>query len=257
MTRAPLFYVGLHQPSDAGRFDRACVSINRLRGRRKPLGCSDVLVDSGAFTELALHGRYRVGVEEYASELRRLHEAGIVRISAAVAQDFMCEPFMLAKTGLTVEEHQQLTIERYDALLACGLPFPTMPVLQGYAPGDYVRHLEAYGDRLAPGMWIGVGSVCKRNGSPEKVVEVLDAIHRARPDFRLHGFGVKLTSLEHPGVRELLFSADSMAWSFSARKQGRDANSWREAKAFADRVASKARRAFEAWQPSLPLMRAA
>jgi hypothetical protein len=27
-----------------------------------------------------------------------------------------------------------------------------------------------------------------------------------------------------------------MAWSYSARKQGRDANDWREAKRWADRV---------------------
>lgn len=30
------FFVGLHQPADAHRFSRACVSINRLRGRKKP-----------------------------------------------------------------------------------------------------------------------------------------------------------------------------------------------------------------------------
>ncbi len=29
------FYVGLHQPSDAQHFDLACISINRLRGRKK------------------------------------------------------------------------------------------------------------------------------------------------------------------------------------------------------------------------------
>ena len=39
-----------------------------------------------------------------------------------------------------------------------------------------------------------------------------------------------------PGVRGLLWSADSMAWSYSARKQGRDPNDWREAKAFEAKV---------------------
>lgn len=250
--KAPLFYPGLHQPSDAGRFERCCLSIRRLWGRKKPIRCRDVLIDSAAFTELHLHGRYRAGVEEYARELRRLHDEGVVRIAAAVAQDFMCEPFMLAKTGLTVAEHQRLTIERYDALLACGLPFPIMPVLQGYAPADYVKHLGDYGDRLGPGMWVGVGSVCKRNGSPEQVLAVLAAIKARRPDLRLHGFGVKLTSLEHPGVREFLFSADSMAWSFSARKQGRNGNCWTEARAFVEKIKATAGRAFEPWQ--MPLL---
>ncbi len=44
------FYVGLHQPADAKHFGLACISINRLRGRKKPVPCGDVLVDSGAFT---------------------------------------------------------------------------------------------------------------------------------------------------------------------------------------------------------------
>ena len=53
---------------------------------------------------------------------------------------------------------------------------------------------------------------------------------------RLHGFGAKLTALQSQEVRGLLHSADSMAWSFAARKAGRDANSWREAAAVAARI---------------------
>jgi hypothetical protein len=249
-----VFYPGLHQPSDAHRFERACISINRLRGRAKPIE-TPTLVDSGAFTELKNHGRYRHSVAEYAAQLRSLHNA--VNIVAAVAQDYMCEPFMLAKSGLTVEDHQRLTIERYDDLVAENLPFPIMPVLQGYAPADYVRHVAMYGDRLTPGMWVGVGSVCKRNGDPGAIVEVLSAIHRVRPDLRLHGFGVKQTALEHPGVRELLSTADSMAWSYAARKQGRDGNSWIEAKRFTDRIATVTGKVKEAWQMPLPLWRIA
>lgn len=253
----PIFFVGLHQPGDAHRFDRACVSIKRLWGRKKPLDCPEVIIDSGAFTELAMHGRYRNEVDEYAAELSRLHASGIVRIAAAVAQDYMCEPFMLAKTGLTIAGHQRLTIERYDALVLLTPGIPIMPVLQGYAPCDYVEHLRAYGDRLRPGMWVGVGSVCKRNGEPERIVEVLAAIHAERPDLLLHGFGIKQTALLHPGVREFLFSADSMAWSFAARKQGRDGNSWLEAESFVRRVQEAARKAFEPWQIPLPIERLA
>lgn len=237
------FYVGLHQPSDAHRFSLACISINRLRGRKKPLEGVKVLVDSGAFTELNLHGKYRHSVDEYATELHRLYTAGVVNIEAAVAQDYMCEAFMLAKTGLTVERHQQLTIERYDALVEAlerlfggAVPFPVVPVLQGYNPADYERHVVAYGDRLKPDMWVGVGSVCKRNGTPEAIATVLRTIKAVRPDLRLHGFGVKKTSLLNASVRSLLETADSMAWSFAARKQGRDPNSWVEAKNFSDHI---------------------
>lgn len=234
MTR---FICGLHQPADCKKhpeLGRAFLSINRLRGRKWPLAGRHV-VDSAAFTELATYGKYRHGVEDYAAELRRLAD-GIVDIEIAVAQDFMCEPFMLAKTGLTVADHQRLTIERYDALLAQALPMPIMPVLQGYDPAEYVAHLRAYGDRLGHGQWVGVGSVCKRNSKPQAIVAVLSAIKAERPDLRLHGFGIKLTSLRSADVRDLLHSADSLAWSHSARKQGRSANDWREAVAFIERV---------------------
>lgn len=255
MTTSVKFYPGLHQPADAQHFDLACISINRLRGRKKPVQCGDVLVDSGAFTELFIHGHYRHGVEQYAAELFRLYSAGVVQIAAAVAQDYMCEPFILAKTGLTIEEHQRLTIQRYDDLVAelerlfgGEIPFHVMPVLQGFAPQDYVNHIRMYGDRLKPGMWVGVGSVCKRQGDPRSIIAVLQAIASERPDLELHGFGVKKTALMHPGVRELLATADSMAWSFAARKQGRNANDWREAKAFAEMIEAAANQNFEPWQ---------
>lgn len=255
MTGAVHFYPGLHQPADARHFDSACISINRLRGRKKQVPCGDVMVDSGAFTEISSHGCYRHSVEEYAVELHRLFTAGVVKIAAAVAQDYMCEPFILAKTGLTIEEHQRLTIERYDALVA-GLdrlfggkcPFHIMPVLQGFAPQDYLNHIRMYGDRLTPGMWVGVGSVCKRQGDPRSIIAVLQAIASERPDLLLHGFGVKITSLLHAGVRALLATADSMAWSFAARKQGRDSNDWREADRLVQRVREAANQNSQPWQ---------
>jgi hypothetical protein len=114
-----------------------------------------------------------------------------------------------------------------------------------------VRHLRAYSDRLKFGMWVGVGSVCKRNGAPEQIAAVLHAIKSVRPDLRLHGFGVKQTALTHPGVREYLYSADSMAWSFAARKQGRSANDWREAQAFSGRIANVLQAEFQPWQMPL------
>jgi hypothetical protein len=200
------FYVGLHQPSDAWRFILACISINRLRKRKKPITCADVLVDSGAFTELFLYGQYRHGVEAYAvvAELERLFNGPV--------------------------------------------PFHVMPVLQGFAPQDYVNHIRMYGDRLKPGMWVGVGSVCKRQGDPRAIVSVLQAISMERPDLLLHGFGVKKTALMHAGVRELLATADSMAWSYHARKNGRSANDWREAEAFAAAVNESASSAPQPWQ---------
>lgn len=193
------------------------------------------IMDSGAFSTILLHGGYPDPVSEYAAEIRRWASNG--ELLAAVAQDYMCEPMMLAKTGLTIADHQRLTIERYDQLRAEDVAgVYIMPVLQGYEPADYVSHLRAYGDRLELGAWVGVGSVCKRNTDPRAVEAVLVAIKRERPDLRLHGFGLKTTALADPVIRALLYSADSMAWSFAARKQGRNGNDWREAAAFVERI---------------------
>lgn len=228
------FYVGCHHPSDAHHFERAFISINTIRNRRSPFAAQHWVLDSGAFTELNTHGYYRHTVAEYAHDAARWIGNG--HLDAIVAQDYMCEPFILDRTGLTIADHHRLTIERYDELAAEQLPAYILPVLQGFAPGDYLNHLDLYGNRLEHGAWVGVGSVCKRQGRPESVLAVLRGIHQARPDLRLHGFGVKLTSLRHPAVRRILWSADSMAWSFAARKAGRNANDWREAEAFRQRI---------------------
>lgn len=230
-----LFYIGLHQPSDAAYFPRCMISVNRLRRRRGPFCVGEWIMDSGAFTELKLHGRYREVPEEYAKRVRRWWSNG--RLAAAVSQDYMCEPFILDKTGLSVETHQRLTIDRYDALHALCYPMVyIMPVLQGFEPAEYVRHLVDYGPRLADGAWVGVGSVCKRNERPEEVLAVMGAIKAKRPDLKLHGFGLKLTALKDERIRLLLHSADSMAWSFSARKQGRSGNRRSEARRFLAKI---------------------
>lgn len=229
------FFVGLHQPSDAQHLDHAFISVNRLKKRKSPFAVGDWIMDSGAFTTILTHHGYPEDVSVYAAQIKRWSKNG--NLLAAVAQDYMCEAHMLKLTGKTILEHQQMTINRYDALKLCDVGgIYILPVLQGYSPADYVRHIEMYGDRLKQGAWVGVGSVCKRNGDPRAIESVLMAIKATRPDLRLHGFGLKSTALSSWIVRALLWTADSMAWSFAARKQGRNANDWREAKAFADRI---------------------
>ncbi len=222
------FFVGLHQPSDAAHVDAAFVSVNRLRTRKSDFKVGDWIMDSGAFSTILTHGGYPEPPCVYAAHIRRWSLCG--NLLAAVAQDYMCEAHMLKITGMTIADHQRLTVERYDELLRCDTAgVYIMPVLQGYAPADYVDHIRQYGDRLAHGAWVGVGSVCKRNGDAAAIEAVLLAIKGERPDLRLHGFGVRAPALGSRLVRELLHTADSMAWSFAARKQGRNANDFREA----------------------------
>lgn len=235
------FYVGLHQPSDARRFQRCCIHVGRLQRRQKPLECEELLMDSQAFRVLELHGDHRLSVAKYATAAERI--ATLCERIVVVCQDYPCEQYMFDKryehTGIrfTVADHQRLTIGRYDELRGrLDRAIEVLPVLQGYHPRDYVDHLRQYGKRLRFGAWVGVGSVCKRNSDPAAIRAVLIAIKAARPDLRLHGFGVKVTALASPTVRQLLYSADSLAWSSAARWEGRNANDWREAAGFAERV---------------------
>jgi hypothetical protein len=227
------FYLGTHILSHTKSLERSFVSVNRLQNRKSDFDVSDWIMDSGAFTEISTYGHYRFPVSYYAEQINRWSKCG--NLEMAVTQDYMCEPFILEKTGLTVTEHQRLTIERYDQLIKL-TTVPIMPVLQGYQPQEYVNHIKQYGSRLTYGMRVGVGSICKRNSKPEAIIAVLETIKNERPDLRLHGFGLKLTALQNIYICSMLYSADSMAWSFSARKQGRDRNGLTEALNFNSRI---------------------
>lgn len=267
------FFVGLHHPHVAGNFDSAFISVNAIRNRKSAFPANEWIMDSGAFTTIFKHGGYPQPVSEYAAQIRRWKDNG--KLLAAVSQDYMCEKDMLTRVAMCdgslkaptlndlgldedqyemevkaflpgpewlaerIKLHQRLTIERYDALIAEDTGVYIMPVLQGYSPAEYRSHIRQYGDRLKPGMWVGVGSVCKRNSNIMAIWMVLDAIKSDRPDLLLHGFGLKKTSLQETIIRDLLHTADSMAWSFAARKEGRNANDWREAKAFIQDIADR------------------
>lgn len=244
------FFVGVHHPKDGWplslRGHPVCISANALRsraGRVAFVGQGDGwMLDSGAFTQVALSGDFAESPDDYAALVRRYGDWPGSGLEAAVSQDWMCEPAMLDRTGLSVRAHQRLTLERYDAIRAAGVGrVRLMPVLQGWTPDDYRRHLDDFGERLGHGAWVGVGSVCKRQGDPRAIGVILERILRARPDLRLHGFGVKLTALRSAAVRSMLHSADSMAWSYAARRQGGDQNDWMEAFRFAERISGRAR----------------
>jgi hypothetical protein len=229
-----LFFVGLHDPHLAARFTRCMISIARLRRRVSGFAVGDWMLDSGAFSEILQHGRFRDPPEIYAAQIRRWSANG--RMLAAVSQDWMCEPAALQKTGLSIAEHQALTIRRFDAIRRLTPGIPILPVLQGWKPADYARHATAYGERLQPGQWTGVGSVCKRNADPVAIAAIQRAILAVRPDLNLHMFGLKITAFGSRDVRRMTYSSDSMAWSLHARLHGRDGNDPDEATRYVDRV---------------------
>src|SRR5947208_244971 len=62
----------------------------------------------------------------------------------AAPQDWMCEPFMTARTGLPVAEHLHRTVENYLTLRRLAPDLPIIPVVQGWRLPDYLACLELY-----------------------------------------------------------------------------------------------------------------
>lgn len=163
-----------------------------------------------------MFGEWRTTAREYARSALRYHSE-IGSLQGAAIQDYMCEPFILRQTKLTVQEHQKRTIESYKELQSLAPEVPWFPVLQGFTRDDYQRHVDAYINAkidLSILGRVGVGSVCRRQHSQE-IATILADLHRQ--GLKLHGFGVKLKGLALS--KEYLVSADSMAWSFAARRE--------------------------------------
>lgn len=191
------------------------VSHRQARERRTPLrAAADWALDSGGYTELSKYGEWRTSVSEYIDAVGRYAEWG--RLKWVAPQDWMTEPWVLAMTGKTVQEHHDRSTASYLDLLAAGLP--VIPVLQGPDLPDYLRHVALYesaGVDLRAAPVVGVGSVCRRQGTKE-AEEIFREL--ARLGLRLHGFGVKVNGLAR--YADALASADSMAWSVGARHDG-------------------------------------
>lgn len=210
------FYTGTNSPNWLTMFPhKLFVSHTRLsRYKRVPKANVAWSLDSGAFTEISTNGYFKTTAEDYAlAATRYASECG--NLEWASIQDWMCEEFILEKTGLSIPEHQRRTVESYHTLRRLAPTVRWTPVLQGFTLDDYLRCWEVYeasGVCLACQPIVGVGSVCRRQDtkSVEAIIGRLSA-----EGLRLHGFGVKTTGLMRYG--HLLTSADSMAWSLDAR----------------------------------------
>jgi hypothetical protein len=216
MTR---FYVGTHHPHWLWTVDfPVFVSHRRLCGRSlallRPARVAWAL-DSGGFTELSMYGGWRTTPEDYAEAVRGYLDR-IGRPDFVAPQDWMCEPVMLARTGLSVREHQHRTVANFLRLRELAPEVPFAPVVQGWRLPDYEDCLTLYqraGVDLAAAPVVGLGSVCRRQSTTE-IATLVTAL--SGYGLRLHGFGVKTGGLARYGP--LLASADSMAWSFRARR---------------------------------------
>lgn len=245
------FYLGIHRPQ--WLFDRAMRSVPLFLSYRQMAALQDRralapaatswCLDSGGFMELSKHGRWTVDARRYATAVQRFRrEVGGLRWAAVM--DWMTEPAILKKTGASCELHQSRTIDSYIELRSLAPEVPWAPVLQGWAVGDHERHLDEYlrrGIDLTEAPIVGVGSVCRRSETMRAAGFLADL---AAAGLSLHAFGYKTSGLRQivgavrpfgidplpfrdPAVGRyasvplwtLLRSADSMAWSLSARME--------------------------------------
>jgi hypothetical protein len=215
------FYLGTHETSWLAKVTDVplFVSHRRLAPRRTlPRATTDWALDSGGFTELSLFGEWQTPPGQYVAAVRRYAE-NIGRLQWASPQDWMCEPWITAKTGLDVTAHQQRTVDNYLQLRDTAPDLPFVPVLQGWTLQDYHRCVDLYdaaGVDLTTQHTVGVGSVCRRQGTAAIAV-ILESL--AARGLRLHGYGVKIDGLQLASTH--LTSADSMAWSYAARMDAR------------------------------------
>lgn len=209
------FYLGSHRPNWlelAGVLLFVSNSVLSIR-RRLPRAIAPWALDSGAFSQIKRFGQWTMTPREYAKMVLRYRDE-IGRLEWAAPQDWMCEPAMLAITGYDVPEHQRRTLENFLELRSIDPDLPMIPVLQGWDVDDYRRHWEQYeaaGVVLTDEPLVGVGSVCRRQHTSE-----IERVFEALQPLRLHGFGVKTGGLAK--YTDLLASADSMAWSYNARR---------------------------------------
>lgn len=233
MSDDPTFYLGTHRPNwlwtasdDVPLFP----TFGELRKRKTPFPRATTrwALDSGGFTELKKHGQWTVTPEEYIDLVRRCRDE-LGGMEWASPQDWMCEPWIIeggwhggqfyAGTGLTVAEHQARTIDNLLTLRDMAPDLPFIPVLQGWELADYHRHADAYnaaGIDLTAEPVVGIGSVCRRQATGQ-IAGVFDSLMGR--GLRMHGFGVKTSGLSI--YADALTSADSLAWSYQARKWAR------------------------------------
>jgi hypothetical protein len=188
------------------------VSQRRLaRCATLPRAAAGWALDSGAYTELLMFGEWTTTAAQYVAAVRR-YDDEIGQLEWAAPQDLTCEPQVLARTGLSVLEHQRRTVDNFvelQMLWGDEETSPFMPVLQGLRAADYVRCMDLYaraGIDLTRFPVVGLGSVCRRQASAE-LDQILSAILRRDPDMPLHAFGCKTAGLARYGHK--VYTADS------------------------------------------------
>ncbi len=210
------FFLGTHKPEWLAQLEVPLFVSRRTLARlfELPRAKCPWALDSGGFSELSLFGRWTVPAAQYIREVRQFI-AEIGCLAGSCQQDWMCEPEMIEKTGLSVSEHQRRTVNNFLLLKDKAADLPGIPVLQGWTRDQYLRCLDLFdraGVDLRQEARVGLGSVCRRQDTDEAEQLITEL---AGLGLNLHAFGFSTRGLERS--YEHLVSSDSMAWSLIAR----------------------------------------
>ncbi len=178
---------------------------------RLPRSLYRIGIDSAGYTSLRKTGALSFTVEDYLRAVE-LHDADYF-----FTIDYMCEPEVLKKTGLTVRDHQARTtantMEIIDKRKSYAITGTFAPVVQGWTVEDYLAHIDELksAGALKYATMLGIGTLCCRTREDD-ILRIIHAIRAAVP-MKLHGFGVKLTALQYRLACDALFSVDSHSWA--------------------------------------------
>ncbi|WP_067828368.1 deazapurine DNA modification protein DpdA family protein [Actinomadura kijaniata] len=232
------FYLGVSEPhwicegSPLPAGLPVCIPRGRLLRRATlPVANRPIFVDSGGFSQLSRKlppgqrfADWDLTPHQFVRQVRRLC-AEVGQVDHVAPMDWMCEPHMVRRTGLTVAEHQRRTVHSFLELRWLAPELPIRPVLQGdpsQGPDDHLRCAEMYaraGIDVEAEPLVGVGSVCRLEATPQ-ITALFAALHEQFDGrARLHGFGLKIQGLAM--VAPALASADSHAWSRWGRAEDR------------------------------------
>ena len=213
-----IFYLGTHKPVWLERTAVPLFISSRTfldhKQKRAPRALGPWALDSGAWSEFRRHGRWSFTAAQYTERV----EAAAVEVGGlqwAAPMDWPCEPSVREATGLPIRGHQYATTSNLITL-RCWLGQWVIPVVQGWAVDDYLRHVDEYADAgvdLTREPVVGIGSICRR-GQDVEIATIIRELHAA--GLSLHAFGVRSRALRLNA--ECLTSADSLAWSARARR---------------------------------------
>lgn len=210
------FFFGCASGSSKAALKRAeepNVMINFCTHNNKPwLGIENLFIDSGGYSFLKNKGEYNRTNREYINYVYTYSP------NYFSLRDYPCEKDLLTDLNRNVKDHQKKTNEKHRELLelfeSWGKNVESQPVsvIQGQTIDDYLRHYDQLKENGLLTDYCAIGSLCGRK-KVEEIRQIVIKLKQEIPNrIKLHGFGIKKSSLKYKSVLKSLDSADSNAW---------------------------------------------